>query len=95
MQAILAIPSRSPKKPRVISGINIFEKNHKADITKTAADTCQEQGIASQASVSVYKQTLWDMYQGADLDVKATCKEDANTMNNFCLEKPAPLDVYA
>lgn len=65
------------------------------DIIKKAADTRKEQDITSQGRVHVYKQTLWDMYQGTDLDVKAACEEDAKTLNNFHLEKPAPSEIYA
>ena len=95
MQVIPAVPSRSPKKPRAISGIDVFEKNHKADIMKKAADIRKEQGIDSQSDIGGYKQTVRDMYQGADPDVKAACEEDAKTRNDSRSEKPAPSEIYA
>lgn len=90
-QVILAVPSHSPKKPRAINGSDIFEKNHKADITKR----CEAQGIAKQSNISGYKKMAREMYQGADPDVKAACEEDAKIMNASRLENPAPSEVYA
>jgi|ERR1700684_1769250 hypothetical protein len=94
-QVIPAVPSHSPKKPRAINGIDIFEKNYKADITRRTANICEEQGIASQSNVGGYKKTAREMYQGADPDVKAACEEDAKIMNASRLENPAPSEVYA
>ncbi|SRR6266550_8671667 len=94
-RAIEPIPRCSPKKPRAVNGIDMFEKKYKLDVTKKAADVRKAQNIESQGSVNIYMQVLRDMYQEADPDMKAACEGDAKAFNDLCREKPPASEIYA
>jgi hypothetical protein len=88
------VPS-SPKKPRGIGGIDVFEQRYRIDVNKKAEDVRKMEGISSQSSVNIYKRALRDMYQDADPDVKESCEEDAKTVNNSRQEKPPTSEIYS
>jgi hypothetical protein len=86
---------RSPKKPRAIGGVDVFEQKYKDSIMKKVVDVCQMDGIPSKNSVHVYKQVLQNMYQDAEPDIKATCKEEAKASNDSHNEKPPATEIFA
>jgi hypothetical protein len=86
---------RSPKKPRAIGGIDVFQKKYNEDITKEAADVREREGISSKNSINVFTRVLRDMYHNADTDIQATCEEEAKATNDSRNDKPPTSEIFA